>query len=103
MQRICTLPNWRAPTLGEWWLLVGVGVLSVIAQVIMTHALGAVEAAVSGIIAQITVVTALSLGYFLDDEPLTRMSIVGAILTLSGVSLAANVSAKTVPGHRELT
>jgi drug/metabolite transporter (DMT)-like permease len=104
---ICTAPvaiaNWRAPTPNEWWLLVAVGLLAVVAQVIMTHALGAVEAAVSGIIAQITVATAISLGYFLDDEPLTGMSFVGALLTLAGVSLAANVSAKTLPTHRELT
>ncbi len=91
------LVRWRAPTLTEWWLLVAVGLLSVVAQVIMTHALGAVEAATGGIIAQITVITALSLGYLLDDEPFAGLSIVGGTLTILGVSLAARVSAKTIP------
>ncbi len=102
---VCTAPlaiaRWRAPDLSEWWLLVVVGLLSVIAQVAMTHALGAVEAATGGIIAQITVITALSLGFFLDDEPLTKLSFVGAALTTLGVSLAARVSAKTIPARRE--
>jgi drug/metabolite transporter (DMT)-like permease len=71
----------------------------VIAQVAMTHAFGAVEAATGGIIAQITVITALSLGYFLDAEPLGRLSLAGAALTILGVSLAARVSAKTIPGE----
>jgi drug/metabolite transporter (DMT)-like permease len=94
------LLEWKAPTAHEWWLLVGVGVLSVVAQVLMTHALGAVEAALSGIIAQITVITALGLGTFLDHEPLGTMSVIGAALTLIGVSLAAHVSARTIPLER---
>jgi drug/metabolite transporter (DMT)-like permease len=102
---LCTLPHavlhWNRPTAIEWEWLVAVGVLSVIAQVLMTYALGAVEAAVSGIIAQIAVVTAMLLGHFVDAEPLTALSVVGAALTLAGVSLAAHVSARvrgaTVP------
>lgn len=101
---LCTAPiafmRWKAPSPDEWWLLVGVGLLSVVAQVLMTHALGAVEAALSGIIAQITVVTAMALGHFLDHEPLTAVSLVGAVLTLGGVSLAAHVSARTIPLER---
>jgi drug/metabolite transporter (DMT)-like permease len=100
---LCTTPlaiaRWKAPTLSECWLLLMVGALSVIAQVLMTHALGAVEAATGGIIAQITVITALSLGYFFDDEPIARLSLAGAALTILGVSLAARVSARTLPGR----
>jgi drug/metabolite transporter (DMT)-like permease len=101
---LCTAPvalaRWQTPTLGDWGLLVAVGLISVAAQVLMTYALGAVEAALSGIIAQIAVIAALALGYFLDGEPLTAISFAGAVLTLGGVSLAAHVSAKPTTTYR---
>lgn len=95
---LCTapaaLPVWVTPTKGEWLLLVAVGVISIGAQIIMTHALGAVEAATSGIIGQLTVITAMSLGHFVDAEPLTGLSAAGAVLTVVGVTLAARIGAR---------
>ena len=88
------LARWRAPTGDEWLLLVAVGLVAVVAQVLMTHALGGVEAATSGIIAQITVIMSLLLGHFLDGEPLGRLAAGGAALTLVGVSWAAWTAAR---------
>lgn len=96
---VCTAPlallDWRSPAPREWLLLVAVGLVAVVAQVLMTHALGAVEAATGGIIGQVTVITAMLLGHWVDGEPLTAVSGAGAILTLGGVSLAARVSSRT--------
>jgi drug/metabolite transporter (DMT)-like permease len=92
---VCTGPfalaGWRAPSATGWLLLLAVGLVAAAAQVLMTHALGAVEAASAGIIGQLTVVTALLLGHVLDGEPFTGLSIVGATLTIAGVATATAV------------
>lgn len=89
----CTAPSalssWKAPDATAWALLVSVGLIAVVAQVLMTHALGAIEAATSGIISQLTVITALAMGHWLDDEPVTALALVGALLVIAGVSAAA--------------
>ena len=54
--------HWRWPTPKVWGLLLVVGLLSVAAQILMTYALGAVEAATSGVTNPIAVVVALGLG-----------------------------------------
>lgn len=96
---LCTAPfafaNWGEPTSREWLLLVSMGLVAVVAQILMTHAFGALPAATGGIIQQLTVGTALFLGVLVDNEPLTGLSAAGVLLTLGGVSLAARVSATT--------
>jgi drug/metabolite transporter (DMT)-like permease len=93
---MCTAPfalhAWKNPTPALWLLLLVVGLLAAAAQILMTHALAAVEAATAGIVSQLTVVTALLLGSILDGEPFSRVSIVGAVLTLAGVSVVSLVS-----------
>jgi len=95
----CTAPpavhQWRDPSPGEWLLLGTVGGLALVAQLFMTHALGAVEAAVTGIINELAVVTSIGLGSTLDHEPLPAIAAVGAAVTLVGVTWAARVSART--------
>jgi drug/metabolite transporter (DMT)-like permease len=85
------LRSWQAPTPEEWGILLGVGVCSVGGQMLMTHALGVVSAATSGILAQLTVLIALSLGHLVDRDPVTKLSALGALLTLAGISLAARL------------
>jgi drug/metabolite transporter (DMT)-like permease len=96
---ICTAPpafaSWQAPTPVEWFLLLSVGVVSVAAQMFMTHAFGVVEAATGGIVQQLTVITAITLGMAVDGERLGPLAAVGAALTLGGVSLAARVRSTT--------
>jgi drug/metabolite transporter (DMT)-like permease len=93
---VCTGPlalaGWRAPSPTMWILLVAVGLSAAAAQLLMTHALGAVDAASAGIIGQLTVVTAMLLGGVLDGEPFTGLSIVGATLTIVGVAAATAVN-----------
>jgi drug/metabolite transporter (DMT)-like permease len=96
---VCTAPNalasWRSPDAHSWGLLMAVGLLSLVAQMLMTHALGVVKAATSGVIAQLTVVTALGLGHFLNGDPISLVSAVGSLLTLVGVSAATYMVGRT--------
>lgn len=79
-----------------WGYILGVGVLSVMGQVLMTHAYGVVEAATGVTISQFTVITSMSLGFFIDDDPFTWISTIGAVLTLSGIVWVARVNTRVV-------
>ena len=57
--------QWVRPRPEDWAALVGVGMLSLVAQLLMTHALRYVRAAVGGVIAQLTPVASLALGWVL--------------------------------------
>jgi drug/metabolite transporter (DMT)-like permease len=93
---ICAVPaarGWVVPTLSEWLLLVVVGLTSVVAQLLMTHALRYVRAAVGGIIAQLTPVTSLAFGWVLFGDRIGLLALAGAVLTLAGVSVGAYLAA----------
>lgn len=78
--------RWVTPTLPEWGWLFAVGSVSVVAQLLMTHALRDVRAAVAGIIMQLTPVAAIVLGALLFGERAHGLQIAGAAVTLVGVS-----------------
>ena len=86
------LHDWITPTAGDWLLLAAVGLLSVLAQVLFIYALRYVRAATSGVISQLTPVTALFLGAVLLDEPLGAVALFGSVVTLAGVALGARPS-----------
>jgi drug/metabolite transporter (DMT)-like permease len=89
---ICAGPalrGWVQPRPLEWKILILVGVFSVIGQLLMTHALRYVRAAVGGIIAQLTPVTSMVLGWMLFRDRLGGLALGGAALTLAGVSVGA--------------
>jgi drug/metabolite transporter (DMT)-like permease len=89
---ICAGPalhDWVSPTGREWLILVVVGLTSVVGQLLMTHALRYVRAAVGGIIAQLTPVTSLALGWVLFGDRIGGLALGGAVLTLAGVSVGA--------------
>jgi drug/metabolite transporter (DMT)-like permease len=89
---ICAIPaarGWVSPTPSEWLILLVVGLTSLVAQLLMTHALRYVRAAVGGIIAQLTPVTSLALGWVLFDDRIGGLALAGAVLTLVGVSVGA--------------
>ncbi|HMF44484.1 MAG TPA: DMT family transporter [Polyangia bacterium] len=83
------LQGWVRPRPLEWKILVLVGVLSVIGQLLMTHALRYVRAAVGGIIAQLTPVTSIVLGWMMFRDRIAGLALAGAALTLAGVSVGA--------------
>ena len=57
--------HWVAPTASEWALLFGVGITSVAAQLMMTHALRDLPAAAAGVLFQLTPVSTMVLGRIL--------------------------------------
>lgn len=83
---IAPFGSWISPHPGEWLLLLAVGLLSLVAQLIMTAALEHVTAATSGIVHQLTVVIALVCGIVFFDERLTSWALLGSALTISGVA-----------------
>jgi drug/metabolite transporter (DMT)-like permease len=81
------LAGWITPTPGEWAALVGVGVLSLVAQLLMTHALRYVRAAVAGVIVQLTPAGSMLLGWLLLSEKVGSLALAGTAITLAGVSV----------------
>jgi drug/metabolite transporter (DMT)-like permease len=96
---ICTAPPavhaWSAITPGAWWICLGIAVVSLAAQLLMTNALGAVQNATAGALGLLTVITAMAMGYAFDGERLSGLSAAGALLVLGGIILSARVSDNT--------
>jgi drug/metabolite transporter (DMT)-like permease len=89
--------GWVAPTPYEWLLLVLVGVVSIAAQMLMTHAFRWVQTLIAGVISQMGVVVAMLLGTFFLAERLTPRSLLGTVVTLAGV-----VAVMIVSNRREI-
>jgi drug/metabolite transporter (DMT)-like permease len=79
------LAGFKAPTPREWLLLASVGLTSVAAQLLMTHAYRWVTNLQAGVISQLTVVLSLLLGVAFLDDRLAPLQILGSALTLAGV------------------
>jgi drug/metabolite transporter (DMT)-like permease len=79
------LAGWRWPDGREWALLVAVGLASIAAQLLMTHAYRWVDNLRAGVILQLNVVVTLALGVLLLGERLAPSQLVGAFLALAGV------------------
>jgi len=92
-----TWKGWVSPTLSGWLTLGIVGAFSVAAQLLMTYALRFVRAAVAGIIAQLTPVAALAMGWLFLGEAVAALALFGAGLTLVGVSWGAFLAATPEP------
>ena len=96
---ICVVPavrDWIAPTPREWLVLTVVGLTSVVGQLLMTYALRYVRAAVGGVIAQLTPVTSLALGWAILGDRIGGLALAGAVLTLVGVSVGGYLAAGRV-------
>jgi drug/metabolite transporter (DMT)-like permease len=89
MTALPTVTRWVSPSAVEWGALLVIGLISVVAQLLLTYALRFVSAAGAGIIIQLTPVTALTLGWVLFEEKMAGVAIFGAALTLAGVSWGA--------------
>jgi drug/metabolite transporter (DMT)-like permease len=92
-----TFAGWVSPTAAEWGALFAIGLISVVAQLLLTYALRFVSAAGTGIIIQLTPVAALALGWILFEEKMAGLAIVGAGFTLTGVSWGAYLA--STPQH----
>jgi drug/metabolite transporter (DMT)-like permease len=85
--------HWVAPTTIEWVMMLGVGVTSVAAQLMMTHALRDLPAAAAGVLFQLTPVSTIVLGRVLYGEHPVPLAIAGSAVTLVGVAWGAYLSA----------
>jgi drug/metabolite transporter (DMT)-like permease len=101
MTALPTAARWITPTAVEWGILLAIGLLSVSGQLLLTYSLRFVSAAGAGIIIQLTPVTALALGWVLFEEKMAGLAIVGAALTLVGVSWGAYLASTPQPTPME--
>jgi drug/metabolite transporter (DMT)-like permease len=83
------LSRWVAPGQRGWGLLVGMGVFSVSAQVLMTWAMRFVSATLAGVINQLTPVASLAIGWFLFSEHFGPVTAIGVAVTLAGGAYGA--------------
>jgi drug/metabolite transporter (DMT)-like permease len=81
--------GWVSPTPFEWVLLVAVGALSVLAQVLFIHSLRYIRAATSGVVSQLTPVTALACGVLFLGDRLRPLALLGSAVTIGAVAWAA--------------
>jgi drug/metabolite transporter (DMT)-like permease len=80
--------RWVTPTPVDWALLLGVGLSSVAAQVLMSEALRHVRVGTAGVISQLTAVGAIGAGALFLGDKLSPGFLTGAALTLGGVAFA---------------
>jgi drug/metabolite transporter (DMT)-like permease len=97
MTALPTAASWISPSSFEWGALLAIGLLSVVAQLLLTYSLRFVSAAGTGIIIQLTPVAALAMGWLLFEEKMAGVAIAGAALTLAGVSWGAYLTSS--PQH----
>jgi drug/metabolite transporter (DMT)-like permease len=79
------LQDWRPLSADLLLPLLGVGVASVVAQMVFTYAMGYVTAAAGGITTQLTPAFSWLLGALLLGEPVQPLSIVGSLICMGGV------------------
>jgi drug/metabolite transporter (DMT)-like permease len=84
-----TIAAWVNPSPPEWTALAAVGAISVVAQLLLTYALRFVRAAVAGIVVQLTPVAAIAMGWIFFHETIAGLALLGASITLVGVSWGA--------------
>lgn len=88
---------WVSPTPVEWILAVTIGLVSVVAQLLMTYALRFLRASAAGILMQLTPVAALTFGWLVHGDHIAPLALLGATVTLVGVSLGAWMASASQP------
>jgi drug/metabolite transporter (DMT)-like permease len=80
-------PVW--PDAFGWWVLLGMGIVSTLAQLVMTHALKYTRAGEAGVIQMTTVVYSSTAGILWLGDPFNWQILLGALLVLaSGVCVS---------------
>jgi len=92
-----TVLQWVPPTAWQWWILLAVALLSVAAQLLLTYAIGFVRAALAGVLAQLTPLATIVVGWLAFHEPMTPLVVVGAMLTFVGVVWGAYLASGVQP------
>ena len=86
----------------EWALLLGLGVASVIAQLLLTEALRHLSVGAAGIFSQLAAVFAIGEGALFLGDKLSPGFLSGATLTLGGVALVVLGASPRFGGRRRL-
>ncbi|WP_156208577.1 DMT family transporter [uncultured Megasphaera sp.] len=76
--------NFQVPTAWEWFLYIALGVITVIAQVLMTDAYACANPVVVSFVAYIAVFFNAFWGFAIFDEVMTTMTILGGICIVGG-------------------
>ena len=96
-----TARHWVLPSAAEWPPLLAVAFFSVAAQLLLTYAIGFVRAALAGVLAQLTPLATIVIGWVAFAEPMTPLVVLGAGLTFAGVAwggyLAGTAGRATLP------
>ena len=83
------LGHWVAPTARQWALLLGIGLTSTVAQLLLTEALQHLQVDRAGIISQLTAAFAIGGGAIFLGERLSPGFVAGALITLAGVAFVS--------------
>jgi len=84
-----TLFHWTTPQPLEWLILIGVGVMTTIAQIFLTKAYHAERAANISNFSYLGVVYAIMIGYIAFGESLSVMAMLGMALIIGGVTIGS--------------
>ena len=84
---VLMLFDWETPVGYDWLVLLAVGVLTQIAQVLMTKSIQAEELSKVASLRYISIIYALSYGYIVFGETFNILTYLGMLLTISGVVL----------------
>jgi drug/metabolite transporter (DMT)-like permease len=88
---------WRAPDPVATAALLGMGIASMAAQLLMTHAYRWVDNLRAGVVSQLAVFVAMALGVLLLGDRVTPLALLGSLLTVSGVVAVVAVRPPSVP------
>ena len=96
------LAAWHRPSVAGWLALLAVGVTSMAAQLLMTHAYRWVDNLRAGVVAQLAVFIAMALGAAFLAEAVTPQSLLGSVLTVAGVLAVVAGQGRRPPVARPL-
>lgn len=86
---LVTLPfavlTWRSPNDQDWFWLAATSLLAIGAQLCLTFSLRWVDAMTVGVISQLAVIVAMTLGALVLHQTITSTAAIGVVLTISGV------------------
>jgi drug/metabolite transporter (DMT)-like permease len=90
--------SWPADA-ATWGLALAVGVLSFFAQILMTHAYGALTVAEAALWQQLTPIASYAWALSLLDEHLSRLGSLGVLLGIAGVAYGSILGHRPVGGR----
>ena len=91
------LLSWKNPTAVDWLWLIASASFAIIAQLNLTFSLRWVDAVTVGVISQLAVVIALTLGAVVLGDTVTPQSAIGVLVTIAGIVGVTYVTSSRSP------